>query len=67
MTADNGREGLEWHREISIYSWTFMHALEMDGFEVTRRLHQEKDTYIMMMTARFNHEHCCWFPTVVLM
>ena len=25
---------------------------EMDGFEVTRRLQQEKDTYIMMMTAR---------------
>ena len=24
----------------------------MDGFEVTRRLQQEKDTYIMMMTAR---------------
>ena len=25
---------------------------EMDGFEVTRRLQQEKNTYIMMMTAR---------------
>ena len=48
VTADNGREGLEMALEKDFD----LMLPEMDGFEVTRRLQQEKDTYIMMMTAR---------------
>ena len=49
VTADNGREGLEMALEKD---FDLILLPEMDGFEVTRRLQQEKDTYIMMMTAR---------------
>ena len=53
MTADNGREGLEMalEKDFDLILLDLM-LPEMDGFEVTRRLQQEKDTYIMMMTAR---------------
>ncbi len=53
VTADNGREGLEMalEKDFDLILLDLM-LPEMDGFEVTRRLQQEKDTYIMMMTAR---------------
>ena len=53
VTADNGREGLELalEKDFDLILLDLM-LPEMDGFEVTRRLQQEKDTYIMMMTAR---------------
>ncbi|HER2813673.1 TPA: two-component system response regulator CovR [Streptococcus pyogenes] len=49
----NGREGLETalEKEFDLILLDLM-LLEMDGFEVTRRLQTEKTTYIMMMTAR---------------
>ena len=53
VTADNGGEGLEMalEKDFDLILLDLM-LPEMDGFEVTRRLQQEKDTYIMMMTAR---------------
>ena len=53
VTADNGREGLEMalEKDFDLILLDLM-LPEMDVFEVTRRLQQEKDTYIMMMTAR---------------
>ena len=53
VTADNGREGLEMalEKDFDLILLDLM-LPEMDGFEVTRRLQQEKDTYIIMMTAR---------------
>ena len=50
VTADNGREGLEMalEKDFDLILLDLM-LPEMDGFEVTRRLQQEKD---MMMTAR---------------
>ena len=53
VTADNGREGLEMalEKDFDLILLDLM-LPEMDGFEVTRRLQQEKNTYIMMMTAR---------------
>ena len=53
VTADNVREGLEMalEKDFDLILLDLM-LPEMDGFEVTRRLQQEKDTYIMMMTAR---------------
>ncbi|EHJ56645.1 hypothetical protein HMPREF9318_01123 [Streptococcus urinalis FB127-CNA-2] len=49
----NGREGLEsaLEKDFDLILLDLM-LPEMDGFEITRRLQQEKDTYIMMMTAR---------------
>ncbi|HEP3421862.1 TPA: two-component system response regulator CovR [Streptococcus pyogenes] len=49
----NGREGLETalEKEFDLILLDLM-LPEMDGFEVTRRLQNEKTTYIMMMTAR---------------
>ena len=49
VTADNGREGLEMalEKDFDLILLDLM-LPEMDGFEVTRRLQQEKNTYIML-------------------
>ncbi|AXQ78096.1 DNA-binding response regulator [Streptococcus chenjunshii] len=49
----NGRKGLDLALEKD-FDLVLLDLLlpEMDGFEITRRLQAEKNTYIMMMTAR---------------
>lgn len=50
---NNGRAGLEaaLEKDFDLILLDLM-LPEMDGFEITRRLQQEKSTYIIMMTAR---------------
>lgn len=49
----NGKEGLEEALDKD-FDLVLLDLLlpEMDGFEITRRLHAEKTTYVMMMTGR---------------
>lgn len=63
VTADNGREGLEMalEKDFDLILLDLM-LPEMDGFEVTRRLQQQKRyLYYDDDGSRFNHGHCCWF------
>ena len=50
---DNGRKGLE-EAMSKDYDLILLDLMlpELDGFEVARRLRREKDTHIIMMTAR---------------
>ena len=59
VTADNGREGLEMalEKDFDLILLDLM-LPEMDGFEVTRRLQQEKDNYDDD-SSRLNHGHRC--------
>lgn len=63
VTADNGREGLEMalEKDFDLILLDLM-LPEMDGFEVTRRLQQEKRyLYYDDDSSRLNHGYCCWF------
>ena len=65
VTADNGREGLEMalEKDFDLILLDLM-LPEMDGFEVTRRLQQEKDT---KFTTLFSKTHITgfWRPSPV--
>ena len=53
VVKNSGREGLEAALE-SDFDLILLDLMlpEMDGFELTRRLQIEKNTYVIMMTAR---------------